>query len=145
MIGGPTPQRREKGQRCRGSCFLFGLRAWVPIHYPHLVPSAHWRACRDRRNGAGHATRSPRCAAVERSTDSAQADSNVFLHPVLRRYHRGVFAGEHHVLEDLLGAFDAASESGFVGARSNRTMSTYHQEEHHDPLRAFLSAELAPV
>lgn len=81
--------------------------------------------------------------SIDRHPSHDLAYTNVFLHPVVRRYRAGEQVAEHHVLEDLLGMYDGAGESGLVRLRSGRDMVTYHAEEHDRPLREFLDAQLA--
>lgn len=81
--------------------------------------------------------------AIERHPSAERADTNVFLHPILRQWCRGRLVATHHVLEDLFGVYHAAGESGVVRSRGGRDMATYHREEHVEPLRAFLAAGLA--
>ena len=81
--------------------------------------------------------------SIDRHPSHDMAFTNVFLHPVVRRYRAGGQVAEHHILEDLLGMYDGAGESGVVRRRSGRDMVTYHAEEHDRPLREFLDAQLA--
>ena len=41
--------------------------------------------------------------SINREPDAARAASSAFLHPVVRRFKRGVQVSEHHLLEDLFG------------------------------------------
>ena len=79
---------------------------------------------------------------IERHPRHEDASTNVFLHPIVRRFARGELLAEHHVLEDLFGTYSAATESGIVRRRSGRDMETYHREEHREPLLAFFRAQL---
>jgi len=81
--------------------------------------------------------------AIDRHPEHGQAHTNVFVHPIVRAYHNGEQIAEHHILEDLLGMFGAEGESGFVAARSDRDMRTYHRDEHEKPLKAFFTEQLA--
>lgn len=83
--------------------------------------------------------------AIERHPSHETASTNVFLHPIVRRYRHGELVAEHHVLEDLLGMYHARGETGFVRSRSGRDMDRYHREEHELPLRAFFESQLAPT
>jgi thioredoxin reductase len=83
--------------------------------------------------------------AIERHPSHETALTNVFLHPIVRRYRRGELVAEHHVLEDLLGMYRSEGETGFVRRRSGRDMERYHREEHELPLRAFFESQLAPA
>jgi hypothetical protein len=81
--------------------------------------------------------------AIERHPSHATAHTNVFLHPIVRRYRLRELLAEHHVLEDLLGMYAGQGESGFVRQRSGRDMRHYHLEEHDRPLRAFFASQLS--
>lgn len=81
---------------------------------------------------------------IERHPSHHTAHTNVFLHPVVRHYHRGLLQSEHHVLEDLLGVYTAQAESGTVRRRGNVDIATYHREQHEVPLRAYLAGALSP-
>ena len=80
---------------------------------------------------------------IERHPQAERADTNVFLHPIVRRWRLGRMVAEHHILEDLFGTYAAASERGAVRRRSGRDMATYHRDEHDEPLQAFFAAQLA--
>ena len=80
--------------------------------------------------------------AIDRHPSADMAYTNVFLHPVVRHYRSGEMVAEHHVLEDLLGMYAGAGESGVVRRRSGRDMHTYHQDEHDRPLREFLDRQV---
>jgi thioredoxin reductase len=80
---------------------------------------------------------------IERHPRHDTAHTNVFLHPIVRRWRRGELVAEHHVLEDLFGTYAAAGERGAVRRRSGRDMETYHREEHEQPMEAFFAAQLA--
>jgi hypothetical protein len=81
--------------------------------------------------------------AIDRHPSHATAHTNVFLHPIVRRHRQSEVLAEHHVLEDLLGMYDAEGESGFVRSRSGRDIRHYHLEEHDLPLRAFFASQLS--
>lgn len=81
--------------------------------------------------------------AIDRHPSHETAYTNVFLHPIVRRYRRRDLVAEHHILEDLLGMYRYEGESGFVRSRSRRDMERYHREEHYLPLRVFFEAQLA--
>jgi cation diffusion facilitator CzcD-associated flavoprotein CzcO len=81
--------------------------------------------------------------AIDRHPDHRTAYTNVFLHPIVRRYRGRHLVEEHHVLEDLLGMYSWEGESGFALQRSRRDMKRYHKEEHDLPLRAFFTRQLA--
>ena len=83
--------------------------------------------------------------AIERHPAHEQAHTNVFLHPIVRRFRYGELIAVHHILEDLLGMYRGGGESGFVRNRSLRDMNRYHREEHAEPLRAFFASQLAHV
>lgn len=83
--------------------------------------------------------------AIQRHPSAEGASTNVFLHPILRRYCRGELVETHHILEDLFGTYSAATESGIVRRRSGRDIERYHAEEHTEPLRAFLASQLGGV
>lgn len=80
---------------------------------------------------------------VERHPRAETAYTNVFLHPIVRRFNRGVLVAEHHILEDLFGTYSAAGESGIVLKRGGREIDRYHREEHHEPLTKFFDEQLA--
>lgn len=44
---------------------------------------------------------------LERDPDPALAHLTAYLHPILRRYHRGQLVHEHHILEDLENVYSA--------------------------------------
>lgn len=81
---------------------------------------------------------------IERHPRADMAYTNAFLHPVVRRWSEERLVEEHHILEDLLGVYQASGESGMVRNRSGRTMSQYHVEEHAKPLREFFARHLQP-
>ncbi len=81
--------------------------------------------------------------AIERHPSSSQAYTNVFLHPILRRYRYGQLLCEHHILEDLFGIYSSSREMGSVLKRSGRNMTQYHREEHEIPLKTYLEQQLA--
>lgn len=81
--------------------------------------------------------------AIERHPRASTAHTNVFLHPIVRRWSHGRVTAEHHVLEDLFGTYTAASEPGAVALRGGRDLETYHREEHEIPLERFLAEQLA--
>lgn len=85
--------------------------------------------------------------AIERHPNHEAAHTNVFLHPIVRRYDGLVQVDVHHVLEDLLGMYRIEGESGVVRERSGRELERYHLEEHVEPLLAFFVRQLerAPV
>ena len=79
---------------------------------------------------------------VDRHPRHDEAHTNVFLHPILRRFRRGEKVAEHHVLEDLFGTYSAATEPGVVRRRGGRDMEAYHREEHDEPLQRFFEEQL---
>ena len=81
--------------------------------------------------------------AIDRHPSHRTAYTNVFLHPIVRRYRRRELVAEHHVLEDLLGMYCAGGETGFVRRRSERDLRRYHLEEHEFPMRAFFRRQLS--
>ncbi len=81
--------------------------------------------------------------AIERHPRSSQAYTNVFLHPILRKYSYGELLSEHHILEDLFGIYDSNGERGSVLRRSGRSIKQYHQEEHEIPLERYLEKQLS--
>lgn len=83
--------------------------------------------------------------AIERHPAHDRAHTNVFLHPIVRRFRYDELIAVHHILEDLLGMYRGDGESGFVRNRSRRDMNRYHQEEHAEPLRAFFARQLADL
>lgn len=80
--------------------------------------------------------------AIERHPKAETAYTNVFLHPIIRRYCRGEVVETHHVLEDLLGVYAARYATDTVRRRSGIDMETYHRINHAEPLRAWLDARL---
>jgi hypothetical protein len=80
--------------------------------------------------------------AIDRHPKAATAHTNVFLHPILRRYHGAQQLAEHHILEDLFGVYCHEAESGSVRGRSGCDMRRYHLEEHNLPLRRFFAGQL---
>ncbi|NET56595.1 MAG: NAD(P)-binding domain-containing protein [Symploca sp. SIO2E6] len=80
--------------------------------------------------------------AIERHPQADTAYTNVFLHPILRRYRYGELMSEHHILEDLFGVYCAEGEQGSVLKRSGRTIQQYHREEHEIPLEIYLEKQL---
>jgi thioredoxin reductase len=80
--------------------------------------------------------------SIERHPHAETASTNVFLHPVVRRYAASRQLAEHHVLEDLFGMYCAEGESGTARTRSGRDMRRYHLEEHRLPLRRFFAGSL---
>ncbi|EGJ31397.1 MULTISPECIES: NAD(P)-binding domain-containing protein [Moorena] len=82
--------------------------------------------------------------SIERHPKSSQAYTNVFLHPILRRYSYGKLLNEHHILEDLFGIYSSSGERGSVVKRSGRNMRQYHQEEHEIPLEKYFETQLYP-
>jgi thioredoxin reductase len=81
--------------------------------------------------------------AITRHPSADMAYTNVFLHPIVRRYRDRELVSEHHILEDLFGMYRHEGETGIVERRSGRDMKTYHLEEHDRPLRAWFTAQLA--
>jgi thioredoxin reductase len=79
---------------------------------------------------------------IERHPAHDRAEASAFLHPIVRRYCRGQLVGRHHVLEDLLGMYCAAGETGTIESRNDREMAKYHKEEHELPLRRFFEEQL---
>jgi len=80
---------------------------------------------------------------IERHPTHADAQLGAFLHPIVRRFCNGKIVAEHHVLEDLLGMYSAAGETGTIESRGNRDIHNYHLEEHELPLRQFFEAQLS--
>ena len=80
---------------------------------------------------------------IERHPVHDRAEASAFLHPIVRRYCRGQLVSQHHVLEDLLGMYCAAGETGTIESRSDRDMDKYHTEEHELPLRRFFEDQLS--
>lgn len=76
--------------------------------------------------------------AIERHPTADKAFTNVFLHPILRSYHKGVLIDTHHILEDLFGVYSSKYERGNVKARAGKDMHSYHDQEHYLPLVSFL-------
>lgn len=62
---------------------------------------------------------------IERKPDPAHADDSAFLHPVIRRYCRGVVTDTVHLLENLYGEW-------------------HHPVQHVEPLRRFFADQLEP-
>lgn len=79
---------------------------------------------------------------IERHPAHDRAQEGAFLHPIVRRYSGGRMVGQHHVLEDLLGMYCAAGETGTMQSRGGRDMETYHAQEHEAPLRRFFEEQL---
>jgi len=79
--------------------------------------------------------------SIERHPQADTAYTNVFLHPILRRYRYGEVISEHHILEDLFGVYSADGEKGSVLRRSGRSIKQYHREEHEIPLEIYLDKE----
>jgi len=75
---------------------------------------------------------------VQRHPTASKAYTNVFLHPILRRYRYGKLIAEHHLLEDLFGVYSAEGEQGNVLSRGGMPIQQYHQVQHVEPLEAFL-------
>jgi Pyridine nucleotide-disulphide oxidoreductase len=80
--------------------------------------------------------------AIDRHPRSAMAHTNVFLHPVLRRFRGRELLAVHHILEDLFATYHAESASGMVLSRSQRSIADYHAEEHQRPLERFFAEQL---
>lgn len=79
---------------------------------------------------------------IERHPAHERAREGAFLHPVVRRFSGGRLVSEHHVLEDLLGMYSAAGETGTMESRGGRDMDTYHAQEHEGPLRRYFEEQL---
>jgi thioredoxin reductase len=80
--------------------------------------------------------------SIARHPDHERAAAGAFLHPIVRRFCQGRMVSQHHLLEDLLGMYCAAGETGTIESRGNRDMDTYHREEHELPLRRFFEDQL---
>jgi thioredoxin reductase len=83
--------------------------------------------------------------SIDRHPDHDSADRGVFLHPILHRFSRGRVIAEHHVLEDLLGMYQGAGETGTTIRRGGADIATYHREQHELPLERFLEQQLAAI
>jgi thioredoxin reductase len=81
--------------------------------------------------------------AIERHPQADTAYTNVFLHPILRRYRYGELRSEHHILEDLFGVYCAEGERGSVLKRSGREIKEYHLQEHEIPLETYLEKQFS--
>jgi thioredoxin reductase len=79
--------------------------------------------------------------AIERHPHADASDQSVFLHPVVRRWHRGEIVAEHHLLEDLLGVYHPAFAPD-MRTPADSSIHSYHQRQHVEPLAAFLSQHL---
>jgi thioredoxin reductase len=79
---------------------------------------------------------------IERHPTHDNADIGAFLHPIIRRFCKGRMVSQHHLLEDLLGMYCAAGETGTIESRSDREMDSYHLEEHEIPLRRYFEGQL---
>jgi hypothetical protein len=82
---------------------------------------------------------------IERHPSHDGAKQGVFLHPIVRRFCKGRTVDEHHVLEDLLGMYCAAGETGTIESRGNRDMNRYHNQEHELPLRRFFETQFGGI
>lgn len=75
---------------------------------------------------------------VQRHPTATKAYTNVFLHPIVRRYRYGSILAEHHILEDLFGVYSAEGEQGNVLSRGGLPIDEYHEVQHVRPLIDFL-------
>ncbi|MEM7127313.1 MAG: NAD(P)-binding domain-containing protein [Chloroflexota bacterium] len=82
--------------------------------------------------------------AIQRHPNHETAYTNAFLHPIIRRYSGTTLMAEHHILEDLFGMYSFEGTANVYRTRSGRSMAQYHAEEHDQPLRDFLVAQLLP-
>jgi len=80
---------------------------------------------------------------VQRHPTASKAFTNVFLHPILRRYRYGILISEHHILEDLFGVYSADGEQGNVISRGGLPIDEYHQVQHVQPLEAFFNRNIS--
>ena len=78
--------------------------------------------------------------AIERHPSHEKASASMFLHPVVRHYRRGALTAEHHVLEDLVGAYHPDHARELVASHSGVPTGRYHERQHLLPLRTFLAA-----
>ena len=80
---------------------------------------------------------------VQRHPTASKAYTNVFLHPILRRYRFGKIISEHHILEDLFGVYSVEGEQGNVLSRGGLPIDQYHLIQHVKPLEFFLERNLS--
>jgi len=80
--------------------------------------------------------------AIDRHPHRDRADASVFLHPIVRRYERGVKVAEVHLLEDLLGVYGTGFETGMIRSHNGTEIEQYHHEQHDTPLLEWLTEQL---
>jgi thioredoxin reductase len=81
--------------------------------------------------------------AIERHPDHEMANTNVFLHPIIRRYSGSENIDTFHLLEDLFGMYSQKWYPKVYQKRSGRTPKQYHEEEHEKPLYEFFCRHLS--
>jgi len=80
--------------------------------------------------------------AIDRHPSHDKSYTNVFLHPIVRRYTGGELIATHHVLEDLFGMYCYDGIADVRQSISGRNLKQYHYEEHERPLHDFFAKQL---
>lgn len=80
---------------------------------------------------------------IQRHPSASNAYTNVFLHPILRRYSYGKLISVHHILEELFGTYSSRKKPNILLRRNGLSSEQWHRQEHELPLEQYLEKELA--